>query len=96
MLEFSPVVQDPLSYQICCKSNLLSCYILRLSGLVADKTNSYHAAFFFAGGIEFLGVFIFVVCSCLKRRDLSREQIEIDMESYSFSNLLSVERETVL
>jgi len=64
--------------------------------LVADKTSSYSVAFFTAGGIEFLGLFVFAVCFCLKRRAFSREKLEIDPNSSSLTELLVVEKITVL
>jgi len=67
-----------------------------IGGLVADKTSSYSVAFFTAGGIEFLGLFVFAVCFCLKRRAFSREKLEIDPNSSSLTELLVVEKITVL
>ena len=48
------------------------------SGWMADKTNSYHAAFFFAGGIKVVGVVILVVFNFWGRRDLTQEKNQID------------------
>ncbi|KAJ7374268.1 hypothetical protein OS493_007349 [Desmophyllum pertusum] len=49
-----------------------------IGGWIADKTNSYHAAFFFAGGIKVVGVVILVVFNYfLGRRDLAQEKIQV-------------------
>ena len=66
------------------------------SGWMADKTNSYHAAFFFAGGIKVVGVVILIVFNCLIRRHLSQEKIQIDTGNSSLAELLVVEKVTVL
>ncbi|KAJ7374305.1 hypothetical protein OS493_007391 [Desmophyllum pertusum] len=67
-----------------------------IGGWMADKTNSYHAAFFFAGGIKVVGVVILVVFNCLIRRHLSQEKIQIDTGNSSLAELLVVEKVTVL
>ena len=72
-----------------------SCYIVGLSGLVAEKTNSYHSAFRFASGIEFLGLLNFGLYLCLKEK-LSRKRIEIEPEPSPLATLCVIEKETVL
>jgi len=67
-----------------------------IGGLIADKTSSYPVAFVTAGGIEFLGLFVFAVCFCLKRGELSRKKIEMDPDVSSLNELLVVEKMTVL
>ena len=49
----------------------------------------------FASGLEFLGLLIFGICLCLKKK-FSRKAMEIDPESSFLANLLVVEKETVL
>jgi len=74
----------------------LTSFCLSLQGLIADKTSSYPVAFVTAGGIEFLGLFVFAVCFCLKRGELSRKKIEMDPDVSSLNELLVVEKMTVL
>ena len=66
------------------------------SGLVADKTKSYHATFFSAGGIETVGLLILFLFICLKRGDLKEEKVQKKSEKSSFTELLVIDRETVL
>ena len=49
----------------------------------------------FASALEFLGLLIFGICLCLKKK-FSRKTIEIDLESSFLADLLVVEKETVL
>ena len=66
------------------------------SGLVADKTKSYHATFFSAGGIQAVGLLILLMFLCLKRGDFTEEKFQNNSEKSSFTELLVVDRETVL
>ncbi|XP_022801746.1 monocarboxylate transporter 4-like [Stylophora pistillata] len=67
-----------------------------IGGLIADKTNDYHATFFFAGGIKILGVLILIVYNCLRRKELSQEKTQASSEKSIFMELLVVEKITVL
>ena len=64
--------------------------------MVADKTNSYHATFFSAGGIETVGVLILLMFVRLKRGDLTEKKFQNKSEKSSFTELLVIDRETVL
>ncbi|CAH3171611.1 unnamed protein product [Porites lobata] len=66
-----------------------------IGGLIAEKTNSYHAAFRFASGLEFLGLFNFGLYLCLNEK-LSRKRIEIEPETTPLATLCVIEKETVL
>ena len=66
------------------------------SGLVADKTKSYHATFFSAGGIETVGLLILLMFVCLKKGDLTEKKFQNKSEKSSFTELLVIDRETVL
>lgn len=66
------------------------------SGLVADKTRSYYATFFSAGGIETVGLLILLMFICLKRGDLTERKFQNESEKSSFTELLVIDRETVL
>ena len=65
-------------------------------GLVADKTKSYHATFFLAGGIETVGLLILLMFICLKGGDLTEKKNQNKSEKSSFTELLVIDRETVL
>lgn len=65
-------------------------------GLVADKTKSYHATFFSAGGIEIVGLLILLTFICLKRGDLSEEKFQNKSGNSSLTELLVIEKETVV
>ncbi|XP_078365743.1 monocarboxylate transporter 10-like isoform X2 [Oculina patagonica] len=67
-----------------------------VGGLVADKTKSYHATFFSAGGIEILGILILLTFICVKRGDLSQKKFRTEAGNSSLTELLVVEKETVL
>ena len=66
------------------------------SGLVADKTKSYHATFFSAGGIETVGLLILLMFICLKKGDLTEKKFQNESEKSSCTELLVIDRETVL
>ena len=66
------------------------------SGLVADKTKSYHATFFSAGGIETVGLLILLMFICLKKGDLTEKKLQNESEKSSCTELLVIDRETVL
>ena len=75
------------------------CYLticVSFSGLVADKTKSYYATFFSAGGIETVGLIILLGFICLKRGDLTEKKIQSKSRKSSFTELLVIDRETVL
>ncbi|PFX29709.1 monocarboxylate transporter 13-like isoform X2 [Stylophora pistillata] len=68
-----------------------------IGGLVADKTNSYPTAFLCAGGIEAVGVLILLLFICMRRVELSAQmKIQTDSENSSLTELLVIEKETVL
>lgn len=64
-----------------------------LGGLVAEKTKSYHKAFFAAGALEFVGLFIFLLCWYLRRNRSSLVKVDLDTNSVE---LLVVDKVTVL
>jgi len=64
--------------------------------LVADKTKSYQATFFTAGGIQTVGLLILLIFFCLKRGDLTEKKSQNNSEKVSFTELLVIDRETVL
>ena len=64
--------------------------------MVADKTKSYHATFFSAGGIETVGLLILLMFICLKKGDLTEKEFQNKSEKISFTELLVIDRETVL
>lgn len=67
-----------------------------LGGLVADKTNSYHLAFFAAGAIEFAGIIVYALCLCLKRRRSARKRSALDGNSSFLTEFLVVDKVTVV
>ncbi|XP_020616501.1 monocarboxylate transporter 10-like isoform X2 [Orbicella faveolata] len=80
--------------QLCISTAFL--YGPPIGGLVADKTKSYHATFFSAGGIETVGLLILLMFICLKRSNLTEKKFQNNSEKSSFTELLVVDRETVL
>jgi len=70
--------------------------VFPFSGLVADKTRSYHATFFSAGGIETVGLLILLMFICLKRGELTDKKFQNETGKSSFTELLVIDRETVL
>ena len=77
------------------------CYLIAIrvvffSGLVADKTKSYHATFFSAGGIQSVGLLILLMFLCVKRGDFTEKKFQNNSEKVSFTELPVIDRETVL